>query len=73
MRFLVGEALDMDLTDFINRLYAMLPSLAIICEYLPWTLTITPTPHAQWQAPYVTVGDVLHALVLVHREELHGS
>ncbi|KAI0754081.1 hypothetical protein C8Q80DRAFT_1094468 [Daedaleopsis nitida] len=39
-----------------------LPSLAIICDYLPWTLTVTPTPHALWSAPYVTLGDVLHAL-----------
>ena len=39
-----------------------LPSLAIICDLLPWTITITPTPHASWSAPYVTLGDVLHAL-----------
>ena len=39
-----------------------LPALAIICEHLPWTITITPTPNAIWTAPFVTVGDVLHAL-----------
>ena len=39
-----------------------LPSLAIICEFLPWTITIQPTPHARWASPFVTVGDVLHAL-----------
>ncbi|KAH9923401.1 uncharacterized protein BXZ73DRAFT_50961 [Epithele typhae] len=39
-----------------------LPTLAVVCDFLPWTLTITPTPHALWAAPYVTVGDVLHAL-----------
>ena len=39
-----------------------LPALAIICEYLPWTITVVPTPGALWSAPYVTVGDVLHTL-----------
>ena len=39
-----------------------LPSLAIICDYLPWTITIGPTPNASWSAPWVTVGDVLHVL-----------
>lgn len=39
-----------------------LPSLAIICDHLPWTITVTPTPNASWSAPYVTLGDVLHTL-----------
>lgn len=34
-----GEALDIDLTDFVNRLYAMLPTLALMpdIETLPTT------------------------------------
>nr|VWP01202.1 Metacaspase-1 (EC [Ganoderma boninense] len=39
-----------------------LPSLAIVCDYLPWTIVVVPTPGARWAAPYVTVGDVLHTL-----------
>ena len=37
-------------------------SLAVICAYLPWTITVVPTQGASWNAPYVTVGDVLHTL-----------
>lgn len=53
------------LTDALVREPATqppLPSLAIICEYLPWTIIVVPTPGALWTAPYVTVGDVLHTL-----------
>ena len=42
--------------------YPPLPSLAIMCDHLPWTITVAPTPHALWAAPYVTVWDVLHTL-----------
>ena len=53
------------LTDALVREPATnppLPSLAIICDYLPWTIVVVPTPGALWAAPYVTVGDVLHTL-----------
>ncbi|RPD59556.1 hypothetical protein L227DRAFT_503288 [Lentinus tigrinus ALCF2SS1-6] len=53
------------LIDTIVSQPATLPprqSVAIICTYLPWTITVTPTPNATRTAPYVTVGDVLHTL-----------
>ncbi|KAI0353868.1 hypothetical protein OH77DRAFT_1406044 [Trametes cingulata] len=40
-----------------------LGSITIICEQLPWAITVTPVPDAPgWKAPYVTVGDVLYTL-----------
>ncbi|EJF55821.1 hypothetical protein DICSQDRAFT_113850 [Dichomitus squalens LYAD-421 SS1] len=42
--------------------YPALSSLVVMCEHLPWAITVVPTPHALWAAPYVTVGDVLHTL-----------
>ncbi|TBU47110.1 hypothetical protein BD309DRAFT_534586 [Dichomitus squalens] len=53
------------LTDALVRepaTHPALPSLAISCAYLPWTIIVIPTPGAAWSAPYVTVGDVLHTL-----------
>ncbi len=53
------------LTDALVRepaTHPPLPSLAVICDYLPWTIIVVPTPSAPWAAPYVTVGDVLHTL-----------
>ncbi|KAM5543592.1 hypothetical protein V8D89_002843 [Ganoderma adspersum] len=53
------------LTDALVREPATsppLPSLAIICDYLPWTIVVVPTPGALWTTSYVTVGDVLHTL-----------
>ncbi|KAI8974822.1 hypothetical protein BD414DRAFT_497602 [Trametes punicea] len=37
-------------------------SITIICERLPWAITVNPTDNAPWAAPYVTVGDVLYTL-----------
>ncbi|RPD52281.1 hypothetical protein L227DRAFT_515045 [Lentinus tigrinus ALCF2SS1-6] len=53
------------LTDTIVSEPATIPPtqrLAIICTHLPWTITVTPSRGASWEAPYVTVGDVLHTL-----------
>ncbi|EMD32235.1 hypothetical protein CERSUDRAFT_118876 [Gelatoporia subvermispora B] len=47
-----------------------LPALTLICDILPWSITITPTPGAAWAqrgAPCVTVGDVLHTVYSVLR------
>ncbi|KAI0330729.1 hypothetical protein GY45DRAFT_1323283 [Cubamyces sp. BRFM 1775] len=37
-------------------------SITIICERLPWAITVTPRQDASWAAPYVTIGDVLFTL-----------
>ncbi|KAM5533197.1 hypothetical protein V8D89_013153 [Ganoderma adspersum] len=53
------------LTDTMVRQPAThppLPSLSVVCDYLPWSITVVPNPRATWAAPYVTVGDVLHTL-----------
>ncbi|KAI1787993.1 hypothetical protein LXA43DRAFT_1162345 [Ganoderma leucocontextum] len=53
------------LTDALVRepaTHPPLPSIAVICDYLPWTIIVVPTPGSLWAAPYVTVGDVLHTL-----------
>ncbi|KAI0341699.1 nucleolar complex-associated protein 3 [Trametopsis cervina] len=47
-----GEALDIDLTDFINRLYAMLPSLALMSDIE--TLPDTPFDHSKQPPPSST-------------------
>ncbi|KAI0765915.1 hypothetical protein BD413DRAFT_606075 [Trametes elegans] len=39
-----------------------LASITIVCERLPWSITVTPVGDAPWAAPYVTVGDVLHTI-----------
>ena len=53
------------LTDALVRepaTHPALPSLAITCDYLPWTIIVVPTPGAAWSTSFVTVGDVLHTL-----------
>ncbi|KAI0641426.1 hypothetical protein C8Q79DRAFT_919451 [Trametes meyenii] len=37
-------------------------TITVVCEHLPWTITVVPRPDARWAAPYVTAGDVLHTL-----------
>ncbi|KAH9931039.1 hypothetical protein B0H21DRAFT_98191 [Amylocystis lapponica] len=42
-----------------------LPELTIICDLLPWSITVAPTESASWSPSsrrLVTVGDVLHAI-----------
>ena len=53
------------LTDTLVRQPATHPALAslsIVCDHLPWSITVLPNPRAVWAAPFVTVGDVLHTL-----------
>ena len=47
---------------YFNIVYPALASLSIVCDYLPWSVTVVPNPRAIWAAPYVTVGDILHSL-----------
>ena len=74
MRFLVGEALDMDLTDFINRLYAMLPSLAIMAdiETLP-PVTAQMSNSASPQRPQTVADMLFRTLHLVFTRRAAGS
>ncbi|KAH9848758.1 hypothetical protein C2E23DRAFT_842446 [Lenzites betulinus] len=39
-----------------------LASITIVCDRLPWSITVAPKQDAPWAAPYVTVGDVLFTL-----------
>ncbi|KAI0823455.1 hypothetical protein BC628DRAFT_1383262 [Trametes gibbosa] len=39
-----------------------LASITIVCDRLPWAISVSPKEDAPWAAPYVTVGDVLYTL-----------
>ena len=61
-----GEALDIDLSDFINRLYAMLPSLAIMADIETTPPTSFKSSSAAASPRPQTVSDMLfRALHLV--------
>ena len=42
-----------------------LPEIEIVCDFLPWPITVRPIPSASWSpntVQIVTVGDVLHTI-----------